>query len=98
MTLPALKADSSPGAAGDVFTLLRRPAVALGMAAVGLFFMGQFMLFTYLRPFLETVTNTRASTLSFVLLVIGVAGFVGTAVIGTFLKTASTGRWSSFRC
>ncbi|MEF9417191.1 MFS transporter [Ralstonia sp. SM1864_UCD524_TZ4] len=86
MTLPALKADSSPGAAGDVFTLLRRPAVALGMAAVGLFFMGQFMLFTYLRPFLETVTNTRASTLSFVLLVIGVAGFVGTAVIGTFLK------------
>jgi predicted MFS family arabinose efflux permease len=38
---------------GNVFKLLKRPPVALGMAAVSLFFMGQFALFTYLRPFLE---------------------------------------------
>ena len=31
--------------------------------AVGLFFMGQFALFTYLRPFLETVTGVSVSTL-----------------------------------
>jgi predicted MFS family arabinose efflux permease len=56
------------------------------MAAVSLFFMGQFGLFTYLRPFLETVTHVGASTLSLMLLVIGVAGFIGTIAIGGLLK------------
>ena len=45
------------------FQVLRRPGVPLGMAAVALFFMGQFALFTYLRPFLETVTRVNVSTL-----------------------------------
>jgi predicted MFS family arabinose efflux permease len=66
--------------------LLKRPAVAFGMAAVSLFFMGQFALFTYLRPFLETVTHASVSTLSLMLLVVGVAGFAGTALIGGLLK------------
>ena len=48
--------------------------------------MGQFVLFTYLRPFLETVTGVDVSMLSMILLVIGVAGVVGTILIGTFLK------------
>jgi hypothetical protein len=39
-----------------------RPVVRLGMAAVGLFFMGQFALFTYLRPFLETVTQVDGTS------------------------------------
>jgi predicted MFS family arabinose efflux permease len=56
------------------------------MVAVSLFFMGQFALFTYLRPFLETVTHAGATTTSVMLLVIGVAGFIGTTVIGSLLK------------
>lgn len=48
--------------------------------------MGQFALFTYVRPFLETVTHVGVSTLSLILLVIGVAGFIGTALIGAVLK------------
>jgi predicted MFS family arabinose efflux permease len=56
------------------------------MAACGAFFMGQFALFTYVRPFLETATRVSVSTLSLILLVIGVAGFVGTALIGPVLK------------
>ena len=48
--------------------------------------MGQFALFTYVRPFLETVTQVSISTLSLILLVIGVAGFMGTVVIGSVLK------------
>lgn len=48
--------------------------------------MGQFSLYTYLRPFLESVTQVNAATLSLLLLVVGVAGFIGTALIGTFLK------------
>lgn len=48
--------------------------------------MGQFALFTYVRPFLETVTMVDVSTLSLILLVIGIAGVVGTSLIGVFLK------------
>lgn len=48
--------------------------------------MGQFALFTYVRPFLETVAHVNVSTLSLILLGIGVAGFIGTVIIGTFLK------------
>ena len=38
------------------------------MAAVSLFFMGQFVLQTYLRPFLETVTGVNISGFSLLLL------------------------------
>jgi predicted MFS family arabinose efflux permease len=84
VSLPPLAA--APGArSGNVFALLKRPAVAYGMAAVSVFFMGQFALFTYLRPFLETVTHVSVNTLTGMLLAIGVAGFVGTTAIGAFL-------------
>ena len=63
-----LDARPSAAAGGTVFRVLRRPQVPLGMLAVALFFMGQFALFTYLRPFLETVTRVDVSTLSLILL------------------------------
>lgn len=86
ISLPTMKAMPREPGAGSVFRLFRRRLVTFGMLGVGLFFMGQFVLFTYLRPFLETVTRVQVSTLSMILLVIGVAGFIGTALIGTFLK------------
>ncbi|AZC31677.1 Transcription regulatory protein opdE [Pseudomonas chlororaphis subsp. piscium] len=87
VSLPPLKAQPAAGS-GNVFSLMKRIPVALGMLAVSLFFMGQFMLFTYLRPFLETVTQVQVSTLSLMLLVIGLAGLVGTFLIEAFLKNA----------
>jgi predicted MFS family arabinose efflux permease len=72
---------------GTVFRVLHRRHVAFGMLAVALFFMGQFALYTYLRPFLETVTRVDVSTLSLILLIIGGAGLLGTYVIGLVLKT-----------
>jgi predicted MFS family arabinose efflux permease len=63
---------------GNVFNLLRHPQVALGMSAVFLLFMGQFALFTYLRPFLETVSGYSVSTLSLIFLLMGFAGVAGT--------------------
>lgn len=71
---------------GNVFALLKRAPVALGMLAVSGFFMGQFMLFTYLRPFLEQVTQVSVSLLSLILLVLGVAGLVGTLLIERFVQ------------
>lgn len=70
----------------NVFKLLNRPILAFGMVAVSLFFMGQFSLFTYLRPFLEIVTGVNVSMLSLVLFLMGVSGFIGTALIGAILK------------
>lgn len=83
IALPPMKTDARTPGSGNVF---KSPTVAYGMAGCGAFFMGQFALFTYLRPFLETVTQVSVSLLSLLLLVIGVAGFIGTAVIGTVLK------------
>ncbi|WP_294332314.1 MFS transporter [uncultured Sphingomonas sp.] len=63
------------------FRVLCRPAARIGMAAVALLFMGQFALFTYLRPFLETVTGLSVTSLSLVLLMMGGAGLAGTWLI-----------------
>jgi predicted MFS family arabinose efflux permease len=85
-SLPAMQAHPRAKGSSNIFRLFKNRLVVLGMSAVGIFFMGQFALFTYLRPFLETVTRVDASTLSLMLLTLGVAGFVGTTVIGRFLK------------
>lgn len=85
LSLPAMKAERGAKEPAGVLKLLRRPAVAVGMAAVAIFFMGQFALFTYLRPFLETVTGVDVATLSWILLATGVAGLVGTTLIGKVL-------------
>ncbi len=85
ISLPAMTAKRSNGS-GSVLRLFKRRSVALGMAACGAFFMGQFALFTYVRPFLETVTHVNVSTLSLILLDIGIAGVIGTMMIGAFLK------------
>jgi predicted MFS family arabinose efflux permease len=85
VSLPPMKSQSGSGT-GNVFRLMKSVPVALGMVAVSVFFMGQFMLFTYLRPFLETVTHVSVSMLSLMLLVLGLAGLAGTFLIEAFLK------------
>jgi len=72
-SLPSMTTERA-AASGNVFKLMRRPPIALGMVAVSLFFMGQFTLFTYLRPFLETATHVGVSTLSLILLAVGIKG------------------------
>lgn len=85
-SLPPMPAAPRATGSGNVVRLLKSPLVAFGMLAVGMFFMGQFVLFTYVRPFLESVPRVDVPTLSMILLAIGVAGFVGTALIGAVLK------------
>ncbi|HGW8507066.1 MFS transporter [Raoultella ornithinolytica] len=85
-SLPAMAPDNNRQPGRSAFHLLSRPVVAVGLLACGLFFMGQFSLFTYVRPFLETVTRVDISALSLILLTIGIAGFIGTLVISHFLK------------
>ncbi|WP_212739102.1 MFS transporter [Delftia acidovorans] len=91
ISLPAMQTQERAPGSGNVFKVLASRPVALGMAACGAFFMGQFALFTYVRPFLETVTHVDVPTLSLILLVIGVTGFIGTALIGSVLKRSLYG-------
>jgi predicted MFS family arabinose efflux permease len=84
LALPALPARRREGGSG-MLILLRRKAVLLGLTGAALLFMGQFALYTYLRPFLEQVTHVGPGTLSTLLLVVGVAGFAGTTLIGRLI-------------
>jgi predicted MFS family arabinose efflux permease len=86
LTLPSMHSESGRRD-GSVFRVLRRPQVPFGMVAVTAFFMGEFALFTYLRPFLETVTQVDVPTLSVILLIVGGAGLVGTYLISFLLRT-----------
>ncbi|WP_432226653.1 MFS transporter [Enterobacter wuhouensis] len=72
----------------SVFRLFRQRVVTTGLMACGVFFMGQFALFTYIRPFLENVTHVSASGLSLILLGIGTAGFIGSLIVARFLNIA----------
>jgi predicted MFS family arabinose efflux permease len=85
LSLPSIRTQAVGKTINPVRLMKNRP-VALGMVAVSTFFMGQFMLFTYLRPFLETVTHVSVSMLSLILLVLGLAGLAGTFLIERFLK------------
>lgn len=79
--LPPVAREEKSGMLG----ILRRPAAIIGLAGAALFFMGQFALFTYLRPFLEQVTHVSLGMLSTMLLIVGFSGFVGTTLIGRLI-------------
>lgn len=85
LTLPRMP-SRQPARAAAAFKVLRRPGVPYGMLAAALFFLGQFALFTYLRPFLETVTRVDVTIISALLLVMGVAGLIGTSLIGFVIR------------
>ena len=76
ISLPSMKSPRAPQRQGSVLRLFRLSTLSLGLLACGLFFMGQFTLFTYVRPFLETVTQVSPSGLSLILLTMGIAGFI----------------------
>lgn len=85
-TLPAMPSQRTQVSAFGPLRLLGDWKIALGMSAVAFLFMGQFTLFTYLRPFLEKVTLVDLPTLSLLLLVIGIAGLLGTLSVGALVN------------
>jgi predicted MFS family arabinose efflux permease len=71
-------APEQPAGLRTLLRVLKRPHVAPGMLATLFVFMGYATFFTYLRPFLETVTGVNVNTLSTILLGFGLANLVGT--------------------
>ena len=94
ISLPSMDANKSHTSCGAVFRLFSRRMVVVGMIACGLFFMGQFALFTYVRPFLESVTRVNSLGLSSILLIIGVAVSLLLGLWGMLATAAPTGWWT----
>jgi predicted MFS family arabinose efflux permease len=84
LTLPPMPSDRAAGSA-SALGVLRQPVARIGMAAMAALFAGQFALFTYLRPFLEGVTDLSVSLLSLILLLMGIAGLAGTWLVGSLV-------------
>ncbi|MFD2438053.1 MFS transporter [Modicisalibacter luteus] len=84
-TLPRM-APSGVTRLRTLFDVLMRPRVGLGMLAAGLVFTGHFAFFTYIRPFLETVTGVGVNGVAAILLGFGVANFVGNFLAGALIE------------
>ena len=83
--LPSMSANGNTNL-GTLIEVLKRQGVARGMFACILVFTGHFAFFTYLRPFLETVTGVSVNGLSAILLGFGIANFLGTSLAGLLLE------------
>ncbi|MCB2411075.1 MFS transporter [Hymenobacter lucidus] len=90
LTLPTL-APEQPTGLRTLLLVLQRRSVWPGMLANLFVFMGYATFFTYLRPFLETVTGINVNTLTTVLLGFGLANLAGT-VLARHLLTRNLGR------
>lgn len=85
VSLPALPTTGRATSAGSL-RLLRRLQVLLATVAAMLAFMGQFVIYTYIRPLLETVSGFSVPAMSGVLLVMGLAGVIGAWWVGRALR------------
>lgn len=84
-TLPAMPPRSTVKTV-SVADLLRRPGIATGMMGCVLAHTGQYALFTYIRPALESVVPLDVDRLSLILLGFGVANFIGTLLSGWLIE------------
>lgn len=84
-TLPRM-APRQMARTASVVELLRRPGIGIGMFGCVLAHTGQYALFTYIRPALESVSHVEVDALSLMLLGFGVANFVGTLMAGWLME------------
>lgn len=84
-TLPSM-APRKLARSASVLELLRRPGIAIGMMGCVLAHTGQFALFTYIRPALESIAHIDVDGLSLMLLGFGIANFVGTLLAGWMME------------
>jgi predicted MFS family arabinose efflux permease len=87
VTLPALP-PRGQSRLGTLVEVLSRRAVGIAMIAILLVFTGHFAFFTYIRPFLETVTGVGVSGITGILFGFGIANFLGN-YLGAFLLERS---------
>ena len=80
-TLPSIPPSGAPGFR-TLLQTARIPVVALGVLAIILLAGGHFMGFTYLRPAFEAIEGITPSLLALLLMIFGVASFIGNMFAG----------------
>lgn len=83
LCLPSVPPTSATSLS-SLLGLLKRPAVRVGLIVGLLFFGGEVSGFTFMRPYLETNAGLGAAAIAPVLLVLGLASLVGSAIAGVF--------------
>ncbi|MBL6082156.1 MFS transporter [Belnapia sp. T18] len=97
-TVPSLPAQGSTSLS-TLGAALRRPAIRRSLYSTFCIAGGHYAAFTYVRPFLETISRFDAASLSLLLLAFGIAGFFGNMLGGAIsqrnsriaIATAATG-------
>ena len=84
-TLPSIEARGHHKLS-TLWKVLKRPIVSLAMLAILLSFAGHFTLYTYVRPFLETVTGVSANGVAAILFGFGIANVLGNYAAGVFVQ------------
>lgn len=90
ISLPSMPTQK-PVKLKTLLLVLKRPYIKAGMLATMFIFIGYATFFTYLRPFLETVTGVNPNSLSTILLGFGMANLVGTTLARYLLE------WNIYR-
>ena len=85
VSLPSIP-PTTPPSLGSFVDLLKNKKVRTGMLANMFSYFGYAILFTYLRPFLENVTQLSGNSISAVLLVYGLANLMGAMAAKYFLE------------
>ena len=82
LSLPSMPAGK-PSQLSTLVEVLKHPNIPMGMFSVFFVFAGNSLIFSYLRPFLETITHINdPHTLSLILLGFGLGNFIGTSLAG----------------
>lgn len=81
--LPSVPATNA-ASLSSMFGLLKRRHVRVGLVVGLLFFGGEVCGFTFMRPYLETNGGLDATSIAPVLLVLGLASLLGSAIAGAF--------------
>lgn len=80
-TVPSLPAEGN-ASLSTLGAALRRPAIRQSLFSTFCIASGHYAAFTYIRPFLETISGFDAASLSLLLLAFGIAGFFGNMLGG----------------
>ena len=87
VAFPRLAAPENRSSFRGVVALLRRQGIGMAMLAMTFVFAGQIAFFTFVRPLYEIRNGFGVSGVSFVLVVLGVANFMGTSVSSYLLRS-----------
>jgi len=88
--LPAIPPDGRTHVR-DLVGVVKRPAARLGMTAGALVFIGQFVAWTYITPFLIDHTHLPSGVITLLYIIYGGGGIVGSFAAGLLFKRGVIG-------